>query len=466
MESVREVCWPGWEVVRPLGSGGFGRVYEIRKGDETGEYRAALKVLQIPGSPSEYEVYEDDGYDEESITSIFKSQMEDVAREFALMAQFKGVSNIVSYEEHMIVPHEDGRGWDILIRMELLTSLPQYCREHKMTEEDVLQLGMDICRGLELCGRRKVIHRDIKPQNLFINDFGDFKLGDFGIAKTLNHTTKATRTGTSAYMAPEVYNNQPYGTTVDVYSLGLVLYWLLNERRLPFLPMNRVPTHGEMEAAAGRRYKGESFPPPKNGSKALKAVVMKACAYAPEDRYATPGEMREALAAVRYGRRQPVEFAPEEPEEAPEPIVSEAPEPVAQEASVQEPVIYEEIPEEDDERTVGGVFYRPPVIKPEPKPEPKPESKPVPEPEPFRKIRAQEEEEEGKRKSCQVPVQPEEETRWERFKKKPFLWLLVILVFLGAVGIGCAITINSVFGILAFVGVCAFAMLLSELGLE
>lgn len=387
MESLREtVCWPGWEIVRPLGSGGFGKVYEIRKADETGEYRAAMKVIRIPNSASDYEMYEDDGYDEESITAIFKSQMEDIAREFSLMAQFKGVSNIVSYEEHLIAPHDDGRGWDILIRMELLTPLPQYCKTHAMTEKEVIRLGMDICHALELCGKKQVIHRDIKPQNLFVNDFDDFKLGDFGISKTLDHTTKATKTGTSSYMAPEVYNGQAYGSSVDIYSLGLVLYWLLNERKLPFMPMGKVPSHSEMERAVERRYKGEAFPPPKNGSEGLKAVVMRACAYKPQDRFANAGEMRKALDALLHGARsvptpaykeEPVREEPVQKEET----VQKAPEVYGKELIYKEETVREEdtlggvsfgthepapAGEGDGESTIGGFFYRAPEPEPAP----------------------------------------------------------------------------------------------------
>lgn len=287
--------WPGWETVRVIGSGGFGKVYEIRKADTTGEYRAALKIISIPASPDEYESYKLDNYSDESITSLFKSQLDSIVSEFALMAQFKGVSNIVSYEDHMIVPHDDGIGWDILIRMELLTPLSIYCNLHEMGIDDVEKLANDICRALVLCEKKHIIHRDIKPQNIFVNAFGDFKLGDFGIAKTMEHTTRATKTGTYNYMAPEVYKGERYNATVDLYALGLVLYWLLNERRLPFLPIDRPPTWEENNEAQSRRLSGEAFPLPKHGTDILNAVIQKACAYNPKERYQTASEMLKAL---------------------------------------------------------------------------------------------------------------------------------------------------------------------------
>lgn len=295
---IQAQIWPGWNIVRSVGSGGFGKVYEIRKTDSSGSYRSALKVISIPRSEDEYREYADNGYDEKSITAIFKSQVDDIVSEFKMMAQFKGTSNIVSYEDHMIVPHEDGHGWDILIRMEMLTSLPEYINQHGLTQEQVIQLGIDICRALELCAQKGIIHRDIKPQNIFVNEFGNFKLGDFGIARTMDHTTKATKTGTYSYMAPEVYSGRAYGASVDIYSLGLVLYWALNERRLPFLPLPpAVPTAAQNNEAQTKRLSGAAILPPAHGGEALKVAVLKACSFDAANRFVSPGAFSQALDA-------------------------------------------------------------------------------------------------------------------------------------------------------------------------
>ncbi|MBQ7354437.1 MAG: serine/threonine protein kinase [Clostridia bacterium] len=290
--------WPGWETVEAIGTGGFSKVYKIRKKDsgDGREYSSALKIITIPQSPDEFDTYLDEGYDETTISGIFEGQVQRIVEEFHLMSQFRGNSNIVSYEDHRIVPHENGRGWDIYIRMELLTPLTKFSGQNPMTEEETIKLGIGICRALELCQKQNIIHRDIKPQNIFVNKFGDYKLGDFGIAKSMDHTTHATKTGTYSYMAPEVYRGEAYGATIDLYSLGLVLYWLLNERRMPFLPLPpAAPTAAQLNEAQARRLSGEAIPAPKNGSDDLKAIVQKACAFRAADRYATPAAMRRDL---------------------------------------------------------------------------------------------------------------------------------------------------------------------------
>ena len=82
-------------------------------------------------------------------------------------------------------------------------------------------------------------------------------MGDFGIAKTVEKTMGGTKIGTYKYMAPEVYNNQPYGIAADIYSLGLVLYWMLNDRRMPFISAGTAKlTAGIEEEARLRRLSG------------------------------------------------------------------------------------------------------------------------------------------------------------------------------------------------------------------
>ncbi|MGN0202922.1 MAG: serine/threonine protein kinase [Coprococcus sp.] len=295
--------WPGWQNKRLLGEGSFGKVYEIYREEFGFPQRAALKVITIPQSASEIDMAYQDGMDQKSVTDYFHSFVEELVSEFALMYQLKGNNtNVVSYEDHMVVQHEDSIGWDILIRMELLTPLPEYIATHPLSELDVVHLGIDICHALEICRNYGLIHRDIKPENIFWSeDTGFYKLGDFGVARVAEKTvSNFSKKGTYSYMAPEVYRGLPYSFSVDIYSLGIVLYRYLNHGRLPFLPKwPEAIRFSDRETALERRIGGvEVMPEPDNGSQALKAAVLKACAYDPKDRFATPTEFRQALEAV------------------------------------------------------------------------------------------------------------------------------------------------------------------------
>lgn len=306
MEQRYHTYLPGWEILEPpIGSGGFSTVYEIVRTDEFGmEEHAALKVISVPENKSDITAFRDDGLDDKSITAYFKTQVDDISKEFFLLSGMKGNSHIVSYEDHQIVQHDNDPGWDILIRMELLASLTDYYRANfaniAIDEMTVIKIGVDLCKALELCEKKNIIHRDIKPQNIFVNQNGDFKLGDFGIARVSDHTTKATKAGTYTYMAPEVYLGRSYNAKVDQYSLGLVLYWLLNERRMPFAPQG-VPTADDNSKALQRRMNGERIPEPLHGSPELKKIVLRACAFDPNERFSGPMEMRLALEIIAHG---------------------------------------------------------------------------------------------------------------------------------------------------------------------
>lgn len=301
MENYNDITlpWPDWRIVNYLGGGAYGKVYEIERNISGIREKAALKIISRPKDTSEIESYYDNGYDKVSIIASYKSEIQNYVQEYKLMKELKGQSNIVSCDDFTVVPHENGIGGDIFIRMELLTSLQQVLRERKLSEQEIIKLGKDISRALILCESKHIIHRDIKPVNIMLSQFGDYKLGDFGVSKVMDHTTFATVMGTPEYQAPEVVRREKYGQTADIYSLGITLYWLLNNRKMPFIGADEQITPMLRNEAMERRYRGEKLPAPKNGSERLKKIVLKACEYRPEDRYTTAKELYDDLDSLR-----------------------------------------------------------------------------------------------------------------------------------------------------------------------
>ena len=304
--------WPGWVIEGPaLGSGSFGSVYKAVRRDSLVESSAAVKIISIPKFDSEIDSLRADGLDTYGATTYLQGIVNNCVSEIQLMTSLKGIQNIVSVEDYKIVRKTDRIGWDIYIRMELLTPLTTYVANHPLSEQEVIKLGCDICTALEVCSKRGIIHRDIKPENIFVNDFGDFKLGDFGIARTLEgQMSDLSRKGTPNYMAPEVANSKDYDTRVDTYSLGVVLYRFLNRNRLPFLDTEEQLTNPvERANASARRLRGEKLPRPSQASSKLADVVLKACAYNPNARYQDASQMKQALEDVRRNptkkRRRP-----------------------------------------------------------------------------------------------------------------------------------------------------------------
>ena len=299
-----DVRFPGWEVIRKLGDGSFGGVYEIHRTLPDGRVeKAALKKLTVPKDNSEIRELYSQSFSKENITAHYKDQMRELVNEYTLTQELNGCRNVVFCHDVQCVQHTDGIGWDIYIRMELLKPL-KHVLSADYQEMAVLKLGLSLCSALLACQEHHIIHRDIKPENILVSDRGEFKLGDFGIAKVSEKTATGTMTGTMGYMAPEVANRWHYGAQADIYSLGMVLYWMMNRRTLPFLPFPpTIPTAAQRQEAANRRFAGESFPPPINGSRELKAIVMKACAFSTDKRYQTVQELRRDLYACYQQRR-------------------------------------------------------------------------------------------------------------------------------------------------------------------
>ncbi|MDO5435191.1 MAG: protein kinase [Clostridia bacterium] len=310
---IRE-AWPEWEVTEELGEGAFGSVYKAVRNDFVGTSCAAVKVTKIPRSCGEIEELRAEGLTGEQTYIYYENVVKDYTNEIRLMDSVKGFTNIVTIDDYKVIHSPDSMVWYILIRMELLTPLVRKVALDGMNEDEIIRLGTDMCSALEICREHNIVHRDIKPENIFINSRGDYKLGDFGVARNLEKLTAGlSRKGTPNYMAPEVYNavlketDIDSASRVDIYSLGMVLYWLSNGSRLPFLPQGKqIVSARERADAFARRISGDELPPPANVSPELQGIILKACANKAGDRYASASDMKKALQALKEPKQETV----------------------------------------------------------------------------------------------------------------------------------------------------------------
>ncbi len=291
--------WPEWNEDCVLGEGSFGKVYRAKRVEYGRTFYSAIKVLTVPKNQQEIKFARSQGMNDEAIYNYFRGLVDNLLNEITLMDNLKGAKNIVGIEDYKIIEREGEIGWDIFIRMELLTPFDSFISNPEFSQKDVIRLGVDICTALEVCEQNYVVHRDIKPDNIFISRFGEYKLGDFGIARKLEATqANLSRKGTLNYMAPEVYKSEEYGPNVDIYSLGLVLYTLLNNNRVAFLPPYPQPiSYKDNEEALTKRLSGVPLTPPCNAGASLGAAILKACSYRAHDRYQTATEFKNALIA-------------------------------------------------------------------------------------------------------------------------------------------------------------------------
>ena len=323
IEEELKTFWPEWHVIRILGGGAFGDVFEIYKDVFGIREKSALKMVQIRNEteaaaliPFMGEAASDrqDGQTDTEIPEALRNEIQ-------IMEALQGAPNIVAIKEFHI--KRDASSTMMFVRMELLTSFRQIMAERQRKQQpftipEVLKIGKDICTALMYCETKGIIHRDIKPANLFIDGFGNYKVGDFGVSRrmdTVHVALTMTGIGTISYMAPEVYKGNSYNNTVDIYALGLILYQLLNNGRIPFLPTERSYTTKDIDSANYKRLHGEPLPSltgTRIGNEtvdaSLDAMIRKACAIRSEDRYQRAKAFYDDLNAWAASRgRQPGE---------------------------------------------------------------------------------------------------------------------------------------------------------------
>ena len=289
----------GWALIDRLGEGSYGTVYLARRTLGSYTEEAAIKHISIPKNEAELNaIREEHGPEESSVFRCLDEIRDQIIGEYQQMRLLQGHTNIVACHDIECCPKQDGPGYDIYIRMELLESVSSRITAGRMNCKETIKLGMDICRALMLLSQQEpgIIHRDIKPQNLFVNANGDYKLGDFGTARSIAGTSALMSVkGTYAYMAPEVLNNQPVSFAADIYSLGLVMYRLMNENRAPFVNQGQGGSIAGSEASNMKRLQGVQLPAPAKADRELAAIILKACAFEPRDRWQSAEAMLNAL---------------------------------------------------------------------------------------------------------------------------------------------------------------------------
>jgi len=289
--------WENWVVDSIIHNGVNSRVYKIKRNRDGEDEFSVMKVVTIT-LESDMLVSKSEGI------KYLDDRCAKAKAEIRNMIKLQRSSYIVSYYDDAVkVIYDDNgekAGYDLLIRMEYLECFGTKIRnsDQKITTGDIINLAYDIGYALRDVHKCNMIHRDIKPDNIFVDEYGYYKLGDFGVTKTINATGyTSTRTGTEPYAAPEVWRSEnnsenAYAFKADIYSFGLVLYQLINNNLLPFMADF---THNEVERSVLLRMKGEKIPLPSGGNPELKRIVCRMCEFNPDDRYRNMNEFLKDL---------------------------------------------------------------------------------------------------------------------------------------------------------------------------
>jgi eukaryotic-like serine/threonine-protein kinase len=254
-----------------LGSGGMSTVYLAR--DETLDRSVAVKVMHREMSEQE-------------------DQLERFRQEARAVAKLSH-PNVVS----VIDAGEDG-GYPYIVfeYVEGETLKQRIARVGALDTQDAIAYAIEVARGLSVAHARKMVHRDIKPQNVLIDSEGRAKLTDFGISRQLEQdgmTATGRVLGTTDYVSPEQAMGRVVDPRSDVYSLGVVLYEML---------LGQVPFQADSQVGVAMKHVNEELPDVQRRREDLSAavalVVERATAKDPDQRYQQVGEMIDDLSTA------------------------------------------------------------------------------------------------------------------------------------------------------------------------
>ena len=214
-----------YRIEKEIGRGGMGEVYLATRADSEFDKRVAIKLIRN-GSESAL-----------AVTRFRRERQILAGLENAYIARLLDGGTTASGVPYFVMEYVEGQ------------PINQYCEAHSLTIRDRLNLFMKVCSAVQYAHERNIIHRDLKPGNILVRKDGTPKLLDFGIAKILageetvvdpDLTHQTVRMLTPAYASPEQLRGDTITVQSDVYSLGVVLYELLCDKRPDAIHFRRV----------------------------------------------------------------------------------------------------------------------------------------------------------------------------------------------------------------------------------
>ncbi len=272
----------GFAMGAPISSHHGVRCCPAMKQDSNDKY--IVKIISVPASQVQLEAllltgaYKGPG----DAMDYFKEVTDEIQKEADVLSKVAKLEGFLPYEDWQIVPMEDNKlGYHVYLLGTYKRSLERHLRKNPLTRLEAIRLGLDICRALAASRRCGSLYIDLKPSNIFLSDDLEFRIGDLGFVE-LNSVkfTSLPLKYRSPYSAPETLDAlNTLNTTVDTYALGLILYQLFNNGRLP-----DHPESADMD-----------YLPPVNSDPELTKILLKAIARNPEERWNSPEEMGKAL---------------------------------------------------------------------------------------------------------------------------------------------------------------------------
>lgn len=269
--------WDKWSVDYLLYEGNLSNVYQVRSGDEVG----VIKVVSVPQIDNNSTQNVDN---REQMNNYFHEVVGVLENEISNLSVLEGIPNILTYKEYQAFERKEEIGYDFILRMDKEQNLLEYVAGKRIKNDEIVQIIKEIARTLQSAHEVGVIHKDIKVENIFVDENGQSLLGDFALARKIESFQSRSRKVDSVYTAPEVMSEYDYCVATDIFALGMVLYLLLN--------------NGQIPNECNRRTFKTIVPKPERAKEKLAEITLKAISYRARDRYASAEDFFQALSEL------------------------------------------------------------------------------------------------------------------------------------------------------------------------
>lgn len=261
---------------------------------ENSERKYIVKVISIPASQTQLDALLITGAYQNSAEAVdyFKQLTDSLLEEAQLLHTLSRLQGFVPFEGCQVEPMEGSRiGFRIYLLSGFRLSLERYMHRHTVSHLEAVNLGIDLCQALSACRKAGKMYIDLKPSNIFISTKKEYKIGDLGfVSLDSMKFSSMPEKYRSCYTPPELLDDLSIlNATADTYALGMILYQIFNNGALPQDPTKPLPA-------------------PASADEEMAAILCKACAPEPKDRWEDPGQMGQAL--IDYMQRGTINDVP------------------------------------------------------------------------------------------------------------------------------------------------------------
>lgn len=252
---------------------------------ENSERKYIVKIISIPAAQAQMDALLLAGAyrDPADAMEYFRQVGEETMKEAEFLQKLSKLEGFLSYDAWQMEPITSKRlGYQVYLVGSYKRSLEKYVRRNPVTHLEAVNLGLDLCAALSVCRQAGALYVDLKPNNIFMSDKKEYRIGDLGFVQmdALKYTALPDKYR-SVYTPPELHDPMAsLNLTADTYAVGMILYQLYNDGQLPF--RDCAP---EIE-----------LPTPANADYELAEIIMKAIHPDPAQRWQDPKELGHALA--------------------------------------------------------------------------------------------------------------------------------------------------------------------------